>query len=172
MELETVTTRIPAFLWDALQDVMYQQDYEFLREVSNIVHVPVHELKRTLLGVRGMLTTIAVGKTDSWWEGELCPMRIRGEHGLWKRCGNFREPHGVCCDHRNYKSTESLKHKDDPYFKQLSSRVPMKWDGETVWVGSAGDVVRESGEPIQGLRVDKDTRMIMALPPSFSQDEV
>jgi hypothetical protein len=157
--MDTIQTRIPCFLWDALQDVFYQQDYEFLREVSKLTRVPLPELKRTLLGARGALTTISVAKTANWWEGEQCPMMVRTSLGLWKPCGFWREAHGACCNHRQTSAT--VKHRDDTYFKSLPKRNPIKWEGEIVWVSETGDVVRENGEPVKGLRICWKSAMIL-----------
>jgi hypothetical protein len=158
--METLNTRIPCFLWDSLQDVMYQQDYEFLKEVSKLVRVPPHELKRTILGARGTLTTISVSNTPAWWEGEVCPMMVRTPMGLWKPCGQWKEAHGACCNHRQTSAT--VKHKDDKYFQSLPKRNPIKWEDEIVWVSEAGDVVRENGEPVEGLRICWRSAMVLS----------
>ena len=161
--MNTLQTRIPCFLWESLQDVMYQQDYEFLQEVSKLVRVPLHELKRTILGTRGTLTTISVAKQEDWWDKQMCPMMVRNSYGLWKPCGQYREAHGTCCNHRN-PTSPFVRHKDDKYFQSLPKRNPLKWAGEIVWVSATGDVVRESGESIDGLRICWKTAMILSYP--------
>jgi hypothetical protein len=163
MDHQQKTTRIPAFLWDALQDVLYEQDHEFLRMVAPHIGVSLSELKRTLLGARGQRTTVAIADTALWWEGELCPMRdLCVETGVWKSCGRFREAHGLCGDHRCYataKSTASAtakaataKHKHDPYFAGLIQRTPWRYNGDIVWVGP-DDVLDAEGRLIPGLQI-------------------
>jgi hypothetical protein len=154
MSIEPVQTRIPSFLWSALQDVFYEQDVAFLKTLAPHIGVPLAELRRTLLGARGQLTTIHVGNTDSWWETEHCPLRIRNSRGVWRCCGHYREGHGFCREHRDFwEPSSTLKHKDDPWFAQVTHRTPWRYNGEIVWVSTAGDAIRENGTPIEGIRI-------------------
>ncbi len=158
----TVQTRIPAFLWESLQDVMYQHDYEFLKIVSMAIRVPVAELKHKLLGSRGQMTAVTVSDTLAWWEKELCPVYLRSDKGVWKPCGNYRQAHGYCCDHLKFQPTFTRRRYDDPYFNSIVQRKPVRFDDEIIWVSEAGDAIRESGVPIRGLHVDLQ-RKIMKL---------
>lgn len=156
MSTEPVQTRIPSFLWNALQDVFYEQDVAFLKTLAPHAGVPLAELKRTLLGTRGQLTTIHVGNTDTWWETELCPLRRRDCRGIWRNCGHYREEHGFCKHHRDFwESTPILKHKDDPWFQQVAHRSPWRYHDEIIWVSTAGDAIRENGDTVEGVRIIK-----------------
>ncbi len=162
--METIQTRIPAFLWDSLQGVFYQQDYEFLRQVSYLIKVPIAELKRTILGSRGTPTSILVAKENTWWENQKCPLRVRSPRGLWKQCCNFREAHGFCSDHKGWnekKSTSALKHRNDSYFQTLKRRKPFDYEGDIVWVSEDGDVVDDKGNPISGIRINMEAGIIL-----------
>lgn len=163
MEPTTIQTRIPAFLWDSLQDVFYQHDHEFLRQLSFLLRVPLPELKRTLVGARGAATHVVVAKQDAWWEGQTCPLRCRTDYGLWRGCGNLREVHGVCGTHKGWRASATLKHRDDPYFQGLVKRKPFHWESEsrTIWVSEQGDAVDELGQPIPSIRVFLDIGMVV-----------
>ena len=154
MNTQALQTRIPAFLWDALQDTFYEQDVAFLRALAPHVQVPLAELKRTLLGARGAATTIHVGSADAWWETALCPLRCRDSKGLWKQCGRRREGGGFCWNHRHFwEGSADLKHKDDPWFQNVPRRTPWRYEGEIVWVGPDGDALKEDGTPVVGIRI-------------------
>jgi hypothetical protein len=158
--MELVRTRIPAYLWDSLQDVMYEHDYEFLKLVSKITHIPITELKHKILGTRGQIATVSVANTDSWWERELCPVRLRDQNGIWKQCGQYRQAHGYCHDHLKFEPSSTARRTDDGYFQTLKSRTPVQYDGEVVWVSSEGDAITELGEPVQGIRFDLSSRVM------------
>lgn len=150
----TLQTRIPSFLWTALQDVFYEQDVAFLRALSPHIQVPLQELKRTLLGTRGVVTTLQVGQTDAWWETEFCPLRIRDASGIWRQCGHYREGTGFCRTHRDFwEGTTDLKHKDDPWFQTVNQRVPWRYQDELVWVSKDGDVIHGDGRPFPEIRI-------------------
>ncbi len=156
--MTAVQSRIPSFLWDALQDTFYEQDVAFLRAIAPHIQVPFAELKRTLLGARGQLTTVQVSQADAWWETELCPLRCRDTRGVWRQCGNYREATGFCRKHRNFwEGTDVLKHKDDPWFQNVCCRIPCKFEGERVWVAKDGSVLREDGRLLPGVEIDAET---------------
>jgi hypothetical protein len=139
-------TRIPAYLWESLQDAFYEHDQSFLRILAPHVKVSYADLKRTLLGARGQLMNIQIADSDKWWEGELCPLRLRTSTGVWKACGHPREAHGVCRHHSGFTPRIDLKHKDDPWFANIVKRVPWRYDGEIVWVAEDMSVINESGQ--------------------------
>ena len=152
--MNTVQTRIPSFLWNALQDAFYEQDVAFLRAIAPHIQVPLPELKRTLLGARGQLTTIHVGDTDAWWETQLCPLRYRDPHGVWRQCGHRCEATGFCRKHvAFYEGTADLKHKDDSWFHIIKRRVPRRYEEEVVWVAEDGSVLRHDGTAIPNLHI-------------------
>lgn len=156
--MTALQTRLPAFLWNALQDTFYEQDVAFLRALAPHIQVPLPELKRTLLGARGQLTTIQVSTADAWWETELCPLRHRDATGVWRQCGHRREASGFCRKHRDFwAATEALKHKDDPWFQNVVHRMPCRFEGAVVWVAPDGTVIRQDDTAIEGLYIDMKT---------------
>ena len=141
-------TRIPAHLWESLQDAFYEHDQSFLRILAPHVKVSYADLKRTLLGARGQLMNIQIADSDKWWEAELCPLRIRTPAGIWKSCGHSREAHGVCRHHVGFTPRIDLKHKDDPWFQTVTQRKPWKYQREIVWVAEDGSVINEQGDTL------------------------
>lgn len=158
--MTSLQTRIPSFLWNALQDTFYEQDVAFLRALAPHIQVPLPELKRTLLGARGQLTTIQVSAADAWWETELCPLRCRDTAGVWRQCGCRREASGFCRKHRDFWCpSDDLKHKDDPWFQNVVKRMPCRFEGHIVWVAPDGSVIRQDGTPFEGLHINLETGM-------------
>ena len=148
-----IQTRLPAHLWESLQDVFYEQDVAFLRAIAPHIQVPFAELKRTLLGARGQLTTVQIADSEAWWERSLCPLRHRDAQGIWRQCGAYREAGGFCRKHRDFwNPSADLKHKDDPWFQNLPKRVPWRYEGRIVWVDESG-VFEEDGKPVLGVRI-------------------
>ncbi len=164
-----IQTRIPAFLWESLQDTLYQHDYQFLRDISPILGIPLADLKRTVLGTRGVKTTVAVlGQSDQWWEGQMCSYWVKSPLGVWKPCGEFREAHGGCCQHKHVPKSSSLhiRHREDPYLKTLPRLLPKKWKGEVVWVSPSNEVFYEDGTPILGFTICSTSGIVLSLPSS------
>jgi hypothetical protein len=152
--MSILQTRIPAFLWNALQDVFYEQDVTFLKSLAPHIGIPINELKRTILGTRGAMTTIHVGNTDAWWETQLCPLMCRDGAGIWRQCGRYREGMGFCRLHQDFwEPTATLKHRDDPWFQRIIRRVPWRYEGEIVWVSTMGDAIYEDGTPLEGVLI-------------------
>ncbi len=162
--METVQTRIPAYLWDSLQTIFYQHDYEFLRQVSFLTKVPVAELKRTILGSKGAPASIVVAKEDTWWENQKCPLRVRGTQGLWKQCPNFREAHGFCGDHKGWKAGRcpTVRHIQDSYFQTIKQRRPFQYEGDIVWVDSEGNAVDSEGNQIPNIKINIEAGIILS----------
>lgn len=161
--METIQTRIPAFLWDSLQNIFYQHDYEFLRQVSFLTKVPIADLKRTILGSKGAPTSIVVAKENTWWENQKCPLRIRSSKGLWKQCCNLREAHGFCGDHKGWRAGRcpTQRHIQDPYFQTIKHRKPFEYEGDVIWVGPDGDAVDSTGAPISSIRINLEAGIIL-----------
>jgi hypothetical protein len=170
-DMNELQTRIPAFLWEALQQTFYEQDVAFLKALAPHIQVPVAELRRTLFGARGQLTTIHVGDSDAWWETQLCPLRCRDEKGIWRQCGTYREAGGFCRKHRDFwEPTDNLKHKDDPWFQNVCRRTPWRYEGEIVWVSCAGDAITEEGEPVLGVRICPESGIATLLDPNSPEE--
>jgi hypothetical protein len=153
----TETQRIPAVLWDSLQEICYRQDIRFIADVSKLIGVPALELKKRILGVRGQPTAIAVER-GPWWSESQCPIMDRGSGNMWRRCGEYCESHGHCWKHRSFKVSHTTRRFDDPYFAELPKRWPVRLDDEVVWVSESGDVLNGSGAIVKGLTVDLKTR--------------
>ena len=171
METQTVQTRIPLHLWDALKDTFYEHDQQFLRDVAPLLNVSVAELKQKILGARGALTNICVLANDeAWWERELCPLYVRGGtegkegSGVWRRCGHPREAHGVCSRHQFW---ETLKDPNVRRYADIRAKVgcvrrAVRWEGRVVWVGPTGDVYcSDTGKIIPHLRICPTSLMVL-----------
>ncbi len=132
MELTTETQYIPALLWDSLQNICYQLDAKFVTDVAKLIKVPAAELKRRVLGTRGMKTAVTVAD-GPWWLGQQCPlMELRSN--LWKRCGALCDASGFCMKHSGFKQgSAGLRHKDDPHFAAVSRRIPVRADDNILW---------------------------------------
>jgi hypothetical protein len=132
-ELTTETQYIPALLWDSLQEVCYKLDAKFVTDVAKLLKVPASDLKRRVLGIRGMKTAITVAD-GPWWMGQQCPlMELRGDN-VWKRCAAHCSASGFCMRHSGFKhGSSALRHKDDPYMNTLTRRIPVRADDEILW---------------------------------------
>jgi hypothetical protein len=162
--------RIPAFLWNSLQEICYRQDIRFIADVSKLIGVPAVELKKKILGVRGIPTTIAVER-GPWWSETQCPIMERGNGNMWRRCGNYCESHGQCWAHRHYKSSHTTRRFDDPYFSALPKRRPIRYNGEIVWVSESGEAIDGSGNILKGLTIDLKTHTAdESTPPTISTE--
>lgn len=151
------TQRIPAGLWQALQDVCYEQDMKFLRDVSRIIGKDVNDIKRRVLGVRGEPNVVLVD-ADPWWMQSRCSIMELGPGSVWRHCNKMGESNTYCWDHRNFvRATYRLRNKDDPYFETIVKRHPVRFMDEIVWVCKGGSVLRDSGELIPDVLIDLDT---------------
>jgi hypothetical protein len=152
MEFSEVHTRIPAGLWDSLQTVCFRQDNKFIEDVGRILGVPAAEIRRKVLGVRGVPTTV-ITMSGPWWEGQQCALMIKGGGGLWKRCGHMSGDGEHCWKHRRGPS-RSRRRYDDPYFVCLKKRTPFSLEGEIVWVSSDGSVMTGGGVLLKGVTIN------------------
>ena len=139
--------RIPALLWEALEEACFEKDKEFLREVSRILGVPAPLLKRQILGVSGMPTTVLV-EEGPWWQGSQCAA-MDSKGSLWTRCGFPAEADGQCWNHRR-----PVRRYDDPVFTTLPVYKPARLEGKSVWVDEKGLVYDEIGEILKEWRID------------------
>jgi hypothetical protein len=153
--MTTETQRIPAVLWDSLQDVCFRHDLKFLQDVSRIIQVPVADLKRRILGTRGMPTAVSV-ESGPWWVTTQCPIMLLVGDSMWRRCGSYCEANGTCWAHR----TSMSRRYNDPYFEALPKRTAFKYDGDLYWVSEAGDALDMTGALVPGLQIDLKARVV------------
>lgn len=157
MEHATELQRLPAGLWDSLQEVCYRHDVKFLHDISRLIGIPTGDLKKRILGVRGIQTVVAKETEGPWWETAQCPLLILDDGGMWRRCIRRCEAHGTCWKHRNYsRDTDSLKKVSSVDLSKLETRWPMELESELVWVSEDGRrVYTDSGELKKGVRIDR-----------------
>ena len=141
--ITTETQRIPALLWESLQDTCYQHDQKFVADVSRILGIPAAEVKKKVLGTRGVLTNVTV-EHGPWWTGLQCAMVERKE-SLWTRCGSYCDSGDTCMKHRHARHAWNLRRYDDPYFAEMTIRQPIQVDGVVYWVSDAGDACKYTG---------------------------
>ena len=153
---ESQSHKLPALLWDSLQSVCFSHDQQFLRDVARITGLNERDLKVKLLGRCGMPTAIVVEK-GPWWLGSACAAMERGNGGLWRRCGAYRDADGFCHTHRKHIRSSDMKRFDDPYFASLRRRKPVDLEGEIVWVCDIGSVLTSAGLLRDDVRIDLNT---------------
>jgi len=155
--MNTETQRLPAALWQSLQDMCYQHDLKFLQDVSRILKVPASDLKKKVLGVRGEPTVVLVDK-DPWWARTQCALMELGAGNMWRRCSGVGESNSYCWEHRHItKEKPGVRRYDDVYFRSLVKRHPFDYMGEIVWVCERGTVVRQNGTRMADVRIDWKT---------------
>ena len=158
------THRLPAALWESIQDVCYRLDVKFVEDVSRILGIPALELKRRVLGVRGIPTVITV-ESGAWWTTEQCP--VMEKYGsVWRRCCSRIEPAGYCWAHKHFKQGPTRKCFDDEIFKTMAVRKAVRFNGAVYWVSEKGDAVDMRGLPTslhfdlaRGTVRDDDTKI-------------
>ena len=151
--------RIPASLWDAVQEICWRQDQKFLFDVSRILKVPAADIKKRILGTRGVLTIIPT-ECGPWWTGTQCPVMELECGCMWRRCAAPCEQGDSCWDHRDAKG--GLRRYDDPYFTTLPKRRPMRYEGAIYWVADDGNVMNGFGA-IMPFRMDLNTKTVMKI---------
>ena len=148
------TQYIPAGLWDGLQEICFRHDQRFVQDVARILGVPVIDIKRKVLGTRGVPTIIPEAE-GPWWIGGCCPIMERSGY-LWKRCMAPMEGHGACWGH-----IEGGVRFDDEQFAGIDKRVPFRYLGEVYWVGDNGSVLNSYGMLVSAFTVDLKTRTVV-----------
>jgi hypothetical protein len=148
------TQYIPAGLWDGLQEICFRHDQKFIQDVARILGVPAIELKRKVLGTRGVPVVVPEA-SGPWWTGGTCPIMERVGY-LWRRCAAPIEGHGACCAHR-----EGGDRFDDEQFVGLERRVPFRYDGEVYWVAEDRTVLNSFGMPVTAFTVDLKTKTVI-----------
>lgn len=170
MEFNSTPTRVPAALWESLQEICWRQDLKFLEDAARILNVPAAEIKRRVLGTRGVLSAV-VSTNSTWYEGMQCPIMIPGGGEMWRRCCEPAECNGFCWGHKKGKG---LRHDSD-YFRGLPVRTSWRLDGTLVWVADDGAVYDEVGRELKGLTIDitngiaHDSRPVA---PSWTREEI
>lgn len=150
--------RLPALLWESLQDICYRHDQKFVGDVARILGVPASELKKKVLGTRGVLTTVLV-ESGPWWTGLTCAIMERKE-SLWTRCSSLCESGDTCGKHKDIRNGWNIRRCDDPYFATLKQRQPMNIEGVIYWVSEKGDVVNNQGVYVPGIRANVKTKSV------------
>jgi hypothetical protein len=159
--VESETQRIPALLWESLQEVCVRQDQKFLSDVSRILGVPAIELRKRVLGTRGVATTVLV-EHGPWWSGLQCHIVERKE-SLWTRCSNHCMSGTTCMKHKDVRNGWNIRRYDDPYFAEMKQRKPVRVDGAVYWVSEKGDVVNVHGVAVPHMHIDYETRSVTLL---------
>jgi len=148
------TQYIPAGLWDGLQEICFRHDQKFIQDVARILGVPAIEIKRKVLGTRGVACVVPEA-TGPWWVDGKCPIMERVGY-LWRRCTAPIEGHGSCWAHR-----EGGDRFDDEQFADLERRVPFRYDGEVYWVAENGSALNSFGMPVTAFTVDLKTKNVI-----------
>jgi len=149
------TQYIPAGLWDGLQTICFRHDQKFVQDVSRILGIPAIDIKRKVLGTRGVPTIIPESE-GPWWIGGCCPIMERTGY-LWKRCMAPIEGHGACWGH-----LEGGIRFDDEQFSCAEKRVPFRYLGEVYWVSEEkGSVLNSYGMLVETFTVDLKTRTVV-----------
>lgn len=148
------TQYIPAGLWDGLQEVCFRHDQKFVQDVSRILGIPAIDIKRKILGTRGVPTIIPEAE-GPWWIGGSCPIMERTGY-LWRRCTAPIEGHGTCWTH-----LEGGVRFDDEQFTEIAKRVPFRFEGEVYWVADDGTALNNFGMPVTTFTVDLKTRTVV-----------
>jgi len=148
------TNYVPAGLWDSLQEICFRHDQRFIQDVSRILGVPAIDIKRKILGTRGVCMVVPEAQ-GPWWAGGSCPIMERTGF-LWKRCCAPIEESGTCYTHR-----EGGLRFDDEQFQQFMKRVPFRYEGEIYWVADDGTALNTFGMLVNAFTVDLKTRTVI-----------
>ena len=150
-----VPQRVPALLWDSLQEMCWRHDTKFLSDVAKIIKIPVGDIKKQILGSRGVYTVIPF-EHGPWWMNTQCPAMELVGGTMWRRCGGLCEQGDSCWTHRDGRH----RRHDDPYFATLPKRRPMRYEGVVYWVDVSGGVMNGFGTVMQ-FRMDLNTKTVV-----------
>jgi hypothetical protein len=156
--IENTTQRLPSLLWESLQEVCYRQDHKFICDVSRILGVPAAELKRKILGTRGVLTTVLV-ESGPWWTGMQCKI-VERNASLWKRCDSYCESGDTCAHHAGMRNGWNIRRIDDPYFADMKSRFPVRIEGVVYWADEAGTLLDSNGLLVDSMTFDLKLKLV------------
>jgi hypothetical protein len=165
----TTPTRVPAALWESLQTICWAQDNRFLEDAARIINVPAAEIKRRVLGARGVVSAV-VSTAGTWYDGAQCPIMIPCGGEMWRRCCEPAECNGCCWTHKKGKG---LRY-DSEYIQSLPVRTCMRLDGAVVWVSTDGIVYDSLGKELKGVRIDLSNGVCYddrPTPPSWTREE-
>lgn len=169
-EFTTTPTRVPAALWEALQEICWRQDNKFLEDAARIINVPAAEIKRRVLGTRGVVSAV-VSSNGAWFDGTQCPIMIQCGGEMWRRCCEPAECNGYCWGHKKGKGPRY----DSEFIKSLEVRTAWRLDGAVVWVDSEGVVYDSLGKILKGLSIDTTNGVChdsRPPPPPWTRDEL
>ena len=152
----TEQQRLPAALWGALQEMCRQQDLEFIADVSRILRIPAADIKKRILGTRGVFELIPV-EHGPWWTNTQCPVMEKIGGSMWRRCDSLCEQGDTCWAHR---MCGGFRRYDDPYFVELPKRYPMQYEGIVYWVSANGQVMNGFGTIVSEFTMDLNTKTV------------
>ena len=164
-----VVQRIPTGLWDNLQNLVWQMDAAFLRDVAQITKIPYADLRK-VIPTRGISTRISTDGNEPWWTGLTCRMSVLRPGGMWVRCSGTAFEGACCFKHRGLDGREldrlpdGVLPYDSPLFTSLPRRVPIRVEGVLYWVceGSQfSEVYNVDGEVVQGFMINYAERWIL-----------
>ena len=144
-----ICQRVPAGLWDNLQDLASRSDDAFLRDVARIADIPFLSLRK-LFPTRGITTKLAVDGNVPWWHDQQCSMVEKQSSGVWIRCSSPMFEGPCCIQHKTKKIGESLKMYTDSYLSALPTRVPVRVDGRVLWVDDCGVLYTLENTVVEG----------------------
>ena len=147
--LITTPTRVPAGLWDSLQEICWRQDVRFMEDAARILGVPAVEIKRRLLGTRGVLCGV-VSTDGAAYDGTQCPIMVLHPGERWARCSEAAEVNGFCWLHRKGKGQRF----DSCFFEGFEKRHPFRFEGEIVWAAADGSVLTGGGKILKDVCID------------------
>jgi hypothetical protein len=165
-----VVQRIPANLWENLQEVVCRMDNAFLRDVSHITKIPYSDLRKAI-PTRGLSTRISVDGNEPWWTGLTCTMSVLRPGGMWVRCGGTAFEGACCFKHRNLDGREEsrlpdgLLRYDSPTIASLPRRVPIRVEGVPYWVSKTGfsEVYVVDCNVVSGIMINYEKRWVYEL---------
>ena len=170
LEVISTPTRVPAGLWESLQEICWRHDNKFIEDASRILNIPASEIKRKVLGARGVVSAV-VSTGGTWYDGTQCPIMMPACGEMWRRCAEPAEFNGYCCIHMKGKGMRY----DNPYFSELMVRHPWKLEGMLVWVGTDKSVMNTSGEILKDIRIDITNGVCYddrPCPPPWKKEEI
>jgi hypothetical protein len=159
--IKTENQRLPSLLWESLQEICYRHDQKFVSDISKIIGVPAAELKKRVLGSRGVLTTVTV-ESGPWWTGMQCEI-VERNASLWKRCDSYCDSGSTCVKHKDVRNGWNIRRIHDPYFADMNKRIPVRIEGDVVWAAEDGSLVDNAGLLIETMTFDLKRKLIKTI---------
>jgi hypothetical protein len=165
-----VVQRIPANLWENLQEVVCRMDAAFLRDVSHVTKIPYADLRKAI-PTRGVSTRISTDGNEPWWTGLTCTMSVLRPGGMWVRCSGTAFEGACCFKHRNLDGREESRLPDgvlpynSPTIAALPRRLPIRVEGVPYWVCETGfsEVYDVDGRVVPGIMINYEKRWVCDL---------